>query len=174
MKQVSIYLECDCTAFRKHKRICGYVLEYIRKNGDAETREEFRAAEGTYHREILQNPVRSAWAHPGTMYHLHLQPGRLCLQHAHKETAGVGRQRFTSNGKPIANQEEWRTVWEKIKIHKASTCIGKHSYTDWMLAEMEERFEKKEQRNKRASYKTRKISSVIYAYCWKATMTIRP
>ena len=54
MKHVSIYLECDCTAFRKHKRICGYVLEYIKKNGDAETREEFRAAEGTYHREILR------------------------------------------------------------------------------------------------------------------------
>ena len=53
MKQVSIYLESDCTAFRKHKRICGYVLEYIKKNGDAETREEFREAEGTYHREIL-------------------------------------------------------------------------------------------------------------------------
>ena len=46
MKQVSIYLESDCTAFRKHKRICGYVLEYIKKNGDAETREEFREAEG--------------------------------------------------------------------------------------------------------------------------------
>ena len=42
MKNVSIYLESDSTAFQKNKRICGYVLEYIKKNGDAETREEFR------------------------------------------------------------------------------------------------------------------------------------
>ena len=80
---------------------------------------------------------------------------------------------FVSNGKPVANQEEWRAVWEKIKIHKASTCIGKHSYTDWMLAEMEERFEKKEERNKRASCRTRKINSVISVCCRRETMPIR-
>ena len=62
-----------------------------------------------------------------------------------KEWAG---QDFTSNGKPITNQEEWEALWEKIKIHEASTETGKHSYTDWMLAEMEERFEKKSEETK--------------------------
>ena len=121
MKQVSIYLECDCTAFRKHKRICGYVLEYIKKNGDAETREEFRAAEGTY-------PVRSAWTHPGTLYHLYLQPGRFCLQHAHKETAGVGRQRFYFKWK--ADCQSGRMAY---CLGKDKDTQGQHLYRETLL-----------------------------------------
>ena len=36
------------------------------------------------------------------------------------------------------NQEEWRSVWEKIKEHKVSIQIGKHSYSGWLLTEMED------------------------------------
>lgn len=148
MKNVSIYLESDSTAFQKHKRICGYVLEYIKKNGDAETREEFRAAEGTYHREILQtlSEALGRIREPCTIC-IYSQDAFVCNMFTKKLPEWADND-FTSNGKPIANQEEWRTVWERIKIHKASTCIGKHSYTDWMLAEMEERFEKKNKETK--------------------------
>lgn len=148
MKNVSIYLESDSTAFQKHKRICGYVLEYIKKNGDAETREEFREAEGTYHREILQTLAEALGRirEPCTIC-IYSQDAFACNMLTKKLPEWADND-FTSNGKPIANQEEWRTVWEKIKIHKASTCIGKHSYTDWMLAEMEERFEKKNKETK--------------------------
>lgn len=37
------------------------------------------------------------------------------------------------------NQEEWQAVWEKIKEHKVSIQIGKHSYSGWLLTEMEDR-----------------------------------
>ena len=94
MKNVSIYLESDSTAFQKKKRICGYVLEYIKKKRGC--RDKGRVPGG---RRYLppgdsENSGRSAWAHPGTMYHLHLQPGRLCLQHAHQKATRMGGQRF--------------------------------------------------------------------------------
>ena len=57
---------------------------------------------------------------------------------------------FISNGKPIVNKEEWQDVWVKIKEHKVSVQIGKHSYSGWMLTEMEDRngIKENESRNK--------------------------
>ena len=148
MKNVSIYLESDSTAFQKKKRICGYVLEYIKKNGDAETREEFREAEGTYHREILRIWQKRLGASGNHVPSASTSQDAFVCNMLTKKLPEWADNDFTSNGKPIANREEWRAVWEKINIHKASTCIGKHSYTDWMLAEMEERFEKKNKETK--------------------------
>lgn len=54
MKNVSIYLESDNAAFRKRKRIYGYVLEYIKRNGETETRERFLEVDGTYHQQTLR------------------------------------------------------------------------------------------------------------------------
>ena len=148
MKQVNLYIEFSHTAFQKRERVCGYVLEYITKSGATVTREHFREGDGTYNQETLKT-IDEALERI-------LEPCSICiygrntfilnmLSHKLPEWA---EQDFLSNGKPIANQEEWCSVWKKIKIHKASACIGKHSYTDWMLAEMEERFEKKNKETK--------------------------
>ena len=148
MKQVNLYIELSHTAFQKRERVCGYVLEYITKSGVPVTREHFREGDGTYNRETLKTidealgRIRepcSICIHGRNAFILNMLTNKL------PEWADND---FISNGKPVANQEEWRAVWEKIKIHKASTCIGKHSYTDWMLAEMEERFEKKRKETK--------------------------
>ena len=142
MKNVSIYLESDSTAFQKKKRICGYVLEYIKKNGDAETREEFREAEGTYHREILRILAEALGRirEPCTIC-IYSQDAFVCNMLTKKLSEWADND-FTSNGKPIANREEWQAVWEKINIHKTSACIGKHSYTEKMLKKMEGQHEK--------------------------------
>ena len=148
MKNVSIYLESDSTAFQKRKRICGYVLEYIKKNGETKTIEEFQEVGGTYHQEILRalaealGRIREPCA-----ISIYSQDAFVCNMLTNKLQEWADND-FISNGKPVANQEEWRAGWEKIKIHKTSTCIGEHSYTDWMLAEMEERFEKKRKETK--------------------------
>lgn len=148
MKNVSIYLESDRTAFQKRKRICGYVLEYIKKNGETETREKFREVGGTYHQEILRALAEALGRiREPCSISIYSQDAFVCNMLTNKLPEWADND-FVSNGKPVANQEEWRAVWEKIKIHKTSTCIGKHSYTDWMLAEMEERFEKKRKETK--------------------------
>ena len=55
---------------------------------------------------------------------------------------------FTSNGRPVMNQEEWQAVWEKIKEHKVSIQTGKHSYSGWLLTEMEDKIEKSKKAEK--------------------------
>ena len=148
MKNVSIYLESDSTAFQKRKRICGYVLEYIKKNGETKTREAFQEVGGTYHQEILRALAEALGRiREPCSISIYSQNAFVCNMLTNKLPEWADND-FISNGKLVANQEEWRAVWEKIKIHKASTCIGKHSYTDWMLAEMEERFEKKRKETK--------------------------
>ena len=139
MKQVNLYIETDCAAFQKHERTYGYVLEYITSYGTTVTRESFRKGSGTYHQETLLTLAEA-------LERIH-EPCSLCVRGRDKfvlsmltdklkEWAG---QDFTSNGKPITNREEWEALWEKIKIHEASTQKGKHPYSDWMLAEMEKK-----------------------------------
>lgn len=142
MKQVNLYIEMNHTAFQKRERVCGYVLEYVTKSGVPVTRENFREGDGTYHQETLKTI--------GEALGRIREPCSLCIYGkdsfilnmlTNKLTEWANND-FISNGKPVANQEEWCTVWEKIKIHKTSAYIGKHSYSDWMLAEMEEKDEK--------------------------------
>ena len=142
MKNVSIYLESDSAAFQKRKRICGYVLEYIKKNGETKTIEEFREVGGTYHQEILRALAEALGRiREPCSISIYSQDAFVCNMLTNKLPEWADND-FTSNGKPVANQEEWRAVWEKIKIHKTSTCIGKHSYTEKMLKKMEGQHEK--------------------------------
>lgn len=142
MKNVSIYLESDNAAFRKRKRIYGYVLEYIKRNGETETRERFLEVGGTYHQETLRVLAHALGRiqEPCAIC-IYSQNAFVCNMLTNKIQEWADND-FISSGKPVANQEEWRTVWEKIKKHKVSTCIGKHAYTEKMLKKMEEQHEK--------------------------------
>ena len=148
MKQVNLYIETDCAAFQKHIRTYGYVLEYITSSGTTVTRESYRKGSGTYHQETLLTLAEalgrihepcSVCVRGRDKFVLSMLTGKL------KEWAG---QDLTSNGKPITNREEWEALWEKIKIHEASTQTGKHPYSGWMLAEMEERCDKESKETK--------------------------
>lgn len=148
MKQVNLYIETDCAAFQKHIRIYGYVLEYITSYGATVTRESFRKGAGTYHQETLLTLAEA-------LGRIH-EPCSVCVRGRDKFVLSMltgklpewAEQDFTPNGKPITNQEEWKALWEKIKIHKVSTESGKHPYSDWMLAEMEGRCAKESKETK--------------------------
>lgn len=148
MKQVNLYIEMNHTAFQKRERVCGYVLEYVTKSGVPVTREGFREGSGTYHQETLKTIAEAL--------ERIREPCSICIYGRDnfilamidsklKEWAENG---FISNGKSVTNREEWQAVWEKINIHQTSTCAGKHSYTNWMLVEMEEQCEKKSKETK--------------------------
>lgn len=141
MKKVNLYIESDSAAFQKKERQCGYVLEYI-KDSTPITREGFRKGRGTYNQEIMRtliealNRIREPCElciYAGNRFVLNMLQDKLALW------AGEG---FTSNGRPVMNQEEWRRIWELIKEHKVSTQIGEHTYSKWLLAEMEDRDER--------------------------------
>ena len=151
MRKVTLYIECSSTYIGKKPRLSGYVLEYITK-GLPVTGQSFREGAGTYNQEYLLT-IADALGHMK-------EPVELLICGSNRFVLNMIRDRlqiwaehdFISNGRPVMNREEWRDVWEKIKEHKVSIQIGKHSYSGWLLTEMEDRNGTKE--NERAKRST--------------------
>ena len=136
MRKVTLYIECSSTYIGKKLRLSGYVLEYITK-GLPVTGQSFREGSGTYNQEYLL-AIADALGHMK-------EPCELLICGSNRFVLNMIRDRlriwaehdFISNGKPVVNKDEWKAVWEKIKQHKVSVQIGKHSYSGWLLTEME-------------------------------------
>lgn len=136
MRKVTLYIECGSTYIGKKPRLSGYVLEYITQ-GLPVTGQAFREGLGTYNQEYLLTIV-------DTLAHIR-EPVELLICGSNRFVLNMIRDRlkiwaehdFISNGKPVVNKDEWQDVWEKIKQHKVSVQIGKHSYSSWLLTEME-------------------------------------
>ena len=151
MRKVTLYIECSSTYIGKKHRLSGYVLEYITK-GLPVTGQSLREGAGTYNQEYLLT-IADALGHMK-------EPVELLICGSNRFVLNMIRDRlriwaehdFISNGKPIVNKDEWQAVWEKIKEHKVSIQIGKHSYSGWRLTEMEDRHGTKE--NERAKRST--------------------
>ena len=141
MRKVTLYIECSSAYMGKKLRFFGYVLEYITK-GLPVTGQSFREGSGTYNQEYLLT-IADALGHMK-------EPCELLICGSNRFVLNMIRDRlkiwaehdFVSNGKPVVNKDEWQVVWEKIKEHKVSIQIGKHSYSSWLLTEMEGRNEK--------------------------------
>lgn len=136
MRKVTLYIECSSTYIGKKLRLSGYVLEYITRDLPV-TGQAFRKGSGTYNQEYLLT-IADALGHMK-------EPCELLICGSNRFVLNMIRDRlqtwaehdFISNGRPVMNQEEWRAVWEKIKEHKVSVQTGKHSYSSWLLTEME-------------------------------------
>ena len=138
MRKVTLYIECSSTYIGKKPRLSGYVLEYITHDLPV-TGQAFREGSGTYNQEYLLT-IADALGHMK-------EPVELLICGANRFVLNMIRDRlqiwaehdFISNGKPVVNKDEWQAVWEKIKEHKVSIQSGKHSYSGWLLTEMEDR-----------------------------------
>lgn len=152
MRKVTLYLECSSTYIGKKHRLSGYVLEYITHDLPV-TGQAFREGSGTYNQEYLLT-IAEALGHMK-------EPCELLICGSNRFVLNMIRDRlqiwaehdFTSNGRTVMNQEEWQAVWEKIKEHKVSIQIGKHSYSGWILTEMEDRNGSKEDERVKRSTK---------------------
>lgn len=144
MRKVNLYIETSSAALGKRERRGGYVLEYITKTGETVTRVGIREGRGTYNQEFLRTllPALERLREPCELsvygrnsFVLHMLPVRL------GEWAEAG---FISNGRPVMNGEEWKKIWEQVKIHKVNCQAGEHPYSAWLLREMEDWNEKKD------------------------------
>lgn len=136
MRKVTLYIECSSTYIGKKHRLSGYVLEYITK-GLPVTGQSFREGSGTYNQEYLL-AIADALGHVKESCELLIcGSNRFVLNMIRDRLRIWAEHDFISNGKPVVNKDEWQAVWEKIKQHKVSVQIGKHSYSSWLLTEME-------------------------------------
>ena len=146
MRKVTVYIECSSTYMRKKLRMTGYVLEYITASGVPVTGQAFREGDGTYNQEVLL-ALAEALGHIKEPCELTIcSSNRFVLNMIRDRLKIWAKQDFTSNGSPIMFREEWKDAWEKIKEHKVSTQIGKHSYSGWLLTEMEEKQKSEEKK----------------------------
>lgn len=136
MRKVTLYIECSSTYIGKKPRLSGYVLEYITK-GLPVTGQALREGSGTYNQEYLL-AIADALGHLREPVELLIcGSNRFILNMIRDRLQTWAEHDFISNGRPVMNQEEWQAVWEKTKEHKVSVQIGKHSYSSWLLTEME-------------------------------------
>lgn len=149
MRKVTLYIECSSTYMRKKLRMTGYVLEYITASGVPVTGQAFREGDGTYNQEVLL-ALAEALGHIKEPCELTIcSSNRFVLNMIRDRLKTWAKQDFTSNGSPIMFRKEWKDAWEKIKEHKVSTQIGKHSYSGWLLTEMEGKNDKDTENTKR-------------------------
>ena len=136
MRKVTLYIESSSTYMGKKPRLSGYVLEYIAK-GLPVTGQAFREGAGTYNQEYLLT-IADALGHIREPVELLIcGSNRFVLNMIRDRLQTWAEHDFISNGKPVVNQEEWKSVWEEMKEHKVSVQIGKHSYSGWLITEME-------------------------------------
>lgn len=141
MKSINLYIETNNAAFQKKERSCGYVLEYIKRDTPI-TREGFRRGKGTYNQEILRT-LTEALKRVHEACKICIYSGnRFVMQTIRDRLEIWAREGFIVHEKPVKNQEDWKALWEEIQKHEVSVEIGKHTYSDWLLTEMEERSEK--------------------------------
>lgn len=137
MKEVNLYIETSSTAFQKKERNSGYVLEYI-KGKTPITREGFRTGKGTYNQEILETLTEALKRVR--------EPCKICIYSRNQFILYAIRDKMEiwarEDFEKIKNQEDWKALWEVIQEHEANVQVGKHTYSDWILREMEERREK--------------------------------
>lgn len=144
MWMTHIYIATDSSSPRVTEKRYGYVME-CEASGEIRTREGFGRITGTYHQAILTALIESLQRfNQGCEVHIHTEDTFVLNMYQKNLKAWVSNGFITSKGKPVANREEWMKLAELTREHLVLAEPGKHTYTGWLLAEIEKR---KEQEN---------------------------
>lgn len=140
MAKVNIYIETDNGSRKKMYRGYGAVVEFIKKNGEPETREAYGICYGTWNLAYI-SALTDALA-------ILTKPCEVTVYAANKyvcENLCSGRTAewqasgwHTKKGEPIANAEEWKELLRAAKCHKLNfMCTNKSSYSNYLYGEIE-------------------------------------
>ena len=132
MIKVNIYIETDIGSSRRLYRGYGAVVEFIKKNGEPETREVFGLCDGTWHLAYILALTDAL--------NLLIKPCSVTVYAADKYVCASmcnGRIRKwqdarwkTTKNEPIAYSEEWKELLKVALEHEfyfVKTCKSDHS-----------------------------------------------
>lgn len=133
---VNIYTEISSKAPKVTEKKYGYVLE-CQMNNETFTKEEFGEVEGSYYKAELTAIIKALQRlKPGNEIVFH-SDNKFILSMIEKQLKTWADNDFNkSAGKPVANAEEWRQIWQILKDREYHVMIGNHSYTNWLLVQM--------------------------------------
>lgn len=148
MKRADIYIKTDSASPKISEKKYGYVLQ-CEVAGESKTREGFGVAMGTYHQVILETIIEALerFREPCEI-HIHTEDTFVLNMMERNLESWANNEFQTVKGKPVANQEEWKKVWELSNEHLILTEPGEHEYSGWILTEMKKK-EEKEKKNVR-------------------------
>ena len=132
MQRVDVFIETSSRFRGNVERKCGYVLSTQLRN-EEKTRKHFGRVSGTYHQAVLLT-MTDALDHltKGCDVYFHVSDLYVTSRLGKiREMADAGG--LNAKGKPIANREEWRKVFNAMNqlpdAHKISAKTEKHSYS---------------------------------------------
>lgn len=141
MFETHIYIETDSISAKATEKQYGYVLE-VMVNGESKTREGFGQITGTYHQTVLTALVEALDRfNQSCEIHIHTEDEFILNMMERNLPGWAGNDFRTSKGKPVANQEEWRRVWELSRKHLVFGESGRHSFTGWLQTQITRRKE---------------------------------
>lgn len=137
MYRIDIYLEASSWYLGVKERWGGYVITYVRKNGELASVEGFEKVKGTYNHVLLHmlNLAMDRVKKPSAV-HIHSANSYILdmIDHNLPVWAEYGFQ--SRKGKPVKDHEEWKSLWEKkANGHIFATERGLHEFSHWMMGE---------------------------------------
>lgn len=144
MFRVKIYIATDSSSPKVTEKYYGYVLE-CSVSGEAKTREGFGKITGTYHQAVLTALAEALERFNQSCEVCVCAEDEFVLNMLERNLAvWAGNEFLTSKKKPVANQEEWKKIWELSNRHLILVKPGKSEYSGWLQEEIKKR---KEQEN---------------------------
>lgn len=133
MFKVNIYIETDAAGVRRQYRGYGVIVEFVRKNGEPETRDAYGTEEATGNQIMLMALIDSL--------KILKKPCAITIYMDNKYVSENIRQgriyEWFANGwktvrnEPIANVEEWRELMGLIEGHDITFAYAsKHAYKE--------------------------------------------
>ena len=139
MHRVTIYIETDSACPRKMPRQTAAIIECETVKGPAQIG-MFRETETTYQRAMLQALI-GALEKLNQTCEIEVCMGDGFIENSVKLHLPVWRMHEFKNskGEDIKNREEWGQLTQLLDRHLLTFTIGRHTYTDWMIREMDKR-----------------------------------
>ena len=138
MRRVNIYAETYTCAFKRTRRVMGYVLELVDIEGNTvTTTDEWDVQESTWNEGVLKAFIRgmSRLNRPCEL-HMYTQ-NKVILDLIENNLEGWIKNGFkNSKGQPIKNAQLWEQMAAACRGHLIMLEEGVHSYYHWMQDRM--------------------------------------
>lgn len=142
MFKVRIYIETSLKGFRKQTGWYGAVIEFIKKNGEPETRDIFEKVEATANQIMIialtQSLTQLTKECEVTVY--------IASEYVRSSIEKDRIRQWKMNGwntarnEPVANVEEWQQLEPLLQKHKVIFSYKKtNGYKEWLLNEIQKR-----------------------------------
>ena len=139
MFRVNIYIESNVKGFRRQSGWYGAVIEFIRRNGEPETRDIFEKMEATGNNIMLTALLESLKILNKECDVTVFMDSDYVRKNIEQGTIRQWKMNGwkTAKNEPVANMQEWQQMEEQLQKHKLSFSYAKENkYRQWIQNEI--------------------------------------